>query len=82
MNWLDILRQYAGSAAGELVEFLQEVRDGAGPLAGKAAELLEKLGAPASPENLAALGSAIPSELLKIVTGKIAPKSHPSDLVG
>jgi hypothetical protein len=76
---LDILEK-AGMAAGELVDLLEMLAERYPDLADAIREKIVQLETAVLPENLAALGAAIPGELLNIVKGKIEPKDHPADL--
>ena len=80
MTILQFLLKLAGPALG-LEAFLKRVGEAAPDLKPEADNILLKLGMAADPVNLAAVGAAIPGELLNIASGKIDPRNHPSDLV-
>ena len=75
LQWL----QKAGLAVPTLEAFIDKAAAAAPDLAPEAAVLKTALEAAISPENLAALGAAIPGELLAIAQGHITHTPHAGD---
>lgn len=82
MTILDILMKAAGAPAAALTQFLAAVKAKYPDFATEVDGLNAILNTAIDPANLAALGSAIPGELLNIAQGKLAGTEHPSDLAG
>lgn len=80
MKLLDGLEK-AGAKVADLKHILDWVAANAPDLAEKANALADQLNAPISAENLAALGAAIPGELLNIAQGELEPRNHPGDAI-
>lgn len=79
MKIADWIAKLAGLSVGELIGVLKFVADGTSDFAPKATEILGKLDMAASAENLAALGAAIPGELLNISKFQFRPADSPSN---
>ena len=69
------------SGADDLAAFLAKIATDFPDLAPKAQEFITALSAAASPANLAALGSSIPAELLKLAHGDVDPRDNPSNSI-
>jgi hypothetical protein len=82
MNALDWILKLLGLGAGEgpavkaaLLEAVAKLPD----LAGVLNPIIAKLDQAVDPANLAAVGGAVPGELLNIAQGKLDPRPHPGD---
>lgn len=73
------LLKLAGGAADDLLHFLNTVGQRFPDLAPKAQELSAALSAAVTSDNLVALASELPKELVNIAQGKIQPRDHASD---
>lgn len=84
MTVLELILKALGSAAGNVANLkatLQSVVQRFPDTAGELAPIIDALDAVVSPESLAALGAAIPGELLNIVQGKLDPRPHSGDSI-
>lgn len=79
MTLLDLLIKAAGPALG-LAELLKRIATNYPDLKPEIDNVLLKLQTAVDPVNLAAVGAAIPGELLNLASGKVDPRIHPSDL--
>lgn len=78
MTILDILTK-AGVASGQVIALLRQLAESAPDLAEQIDDLIARLESAVAPDNLVALASALPAEILAIAHGEIHPASHPSD---
>lgn len=82
MRLIDIIQKLLGQSAGNvtaLEALLRRIAAAAPDFADEANAWIAALGTAVTPENLAALGAAIPGELLNIVQGKLDPRPHAGD---
>ena len=80
MTILEIIEKAAGAELAveeKLAAAIEKYPD----LAPLLEPVIQGLKAAVVPANLAALGSAIPGELLHISQGKLDPREHPGDVV-
>lgn len=78
MTLLELLNKAAGVAT-KLEAVLDAAATGLPDLAPEVAMLKSELDKAIDPANLAALGAAIPGELLNIAQGKLEPTKHAGD---
>lgn len=79
MTILELLQRAATLPVAKLVAVLEDVAADGGEFGPVARELLNSLNGAVSAADLAAIGAAIPGELLNIAQGKLEPREHPSD---
>ena len=84
MTLLQAIEKLLGQAAGQiggLKAILAALAAKFPDLAPELNPIIVALDAPIDPANLAALGAAIPGELLQIAQGKFDPRQHPGDAI-
>lgn len=80
MTLLEIITRAAGAEAN-VEKVFHDIMEKFPDTAPQLEPILAKFGADVAPANLAALGAAIPGELLNIGSGKIEPRDHAGDAI-
>ena len=78
MSLLDLISRWSGLSGPGLLKILEYIRDNVPDLAEQATGWIAALEQAGTPANLAAVGSAVMTELGQIGQGKINPKHHPA----
>lgn len=79
MTPIQLLELAAGLPKGILVTLLRTLASAQPAFANQVEEIILKLEAAVPVANLVAVAEALPAEIANIASGKIDPRSHPSD---